>query len=580
MFPGPGLGHLIVLEAAHRGRDRPLATGGAQPHVHLIEPAGGGRGGYGGDHCLGQARVIGPRRQRAAAFGCFLPVGVIDHDQVQIRPGIQLSRPQRPHPQHHRAAPRRRTVTGREFVRHDREQGSDTGIGQIGILQPGLIRIDQPAQVMHADAEMPFMRPGPGRIQRLFVTAPRRPQRRAENPGEQRSQPIRPRPGRKERPAQNGIEYGGMARQIGRQPRRRAADIDDQFDQGWVGLKQRKQLHPGGQAGQKTVEPGQRFVGMGGARHAVQQFRLDPFEDLARAARAQRRIGPPAVDDRARLGRQVGHCRRLTRGEEAFGQFMHAREPRFQPCGPRLGIAFAHHVRDDRDPVGVLRDIMRLGVVDHLDAVFDVAMFAVMVDQFLGHLVGDPVLARQRPQPADRVALTQIGVAAAGDQLARLGEEFDLADTTTPQLDIMARHLEPAAKALVVADPQPHVMGVLNGRKIQMPPPDKGAQFVQKPFAGGQIACAGACLDECGAFPGAALGLVIGQRGGRGDADGRDGGVRTQPQIGAKDIAMFGHVRQRRGCLARRPDQRGAGLGLIVGGIGVIIEQHDQIDIR
>ena len=36
VLPCPGLGHLVIAEGLHRGRDRPLPARGAQAHVDLV----------------------------------------------------------------------------------------------------------------------------------------------------------------------------------------------------------------------------------------------------------------------------------------------------------------------------------------------------------------------------------------------------------------------------------------------------------------------------------------------------------------------------------------------------------------
>ncbi len=53
------------------------------------------------------------------------------------------------------------TTTGQSAAKHR--------LGQIGILRAAVCGVDQPAQMMHADAEMPFLRPAPRRIQLRLV---------------------------------------------------------------------------------------------------------------------------------------------------------------------------------------------------------------------------------------------------------------------------------------------------------------------------------------------------------------------------------------------------------------------------
>ena len=82
------------------------------------------------------------------------------------------------------AAPWRRPDLGAD----QRPERDHHGIGQISVMLPRGLRRDQPAQLMHADAEMPFMLPAPRRIEALLVILLR--QDATEFP----SQSVPPRP--------------------------------------------------------------------------------------------------------------------------------------------------------------------------------------------------------------------------------------------------------------------------------------------------------------------------------------------------------------------------------------------------
>ena len=82
-------------------------------------------------------------------------------------------------------------------------------------------------------------------------------------------------------------------------------------------------------------------------------------------------------------------------------------------------------------------------------------------------------------------ALAQVGVAAADDELAGLGEELDLADAALAELQVVAGHLDRAGEALVGADAQPHVVGVLDRGEVEVAAPDEGAEAVEEGRAGG-----------------------------------------------------------------------------------------------
>ena len=221
---------------------------------------------------------------------------------------------------------------------------------------------------------------------------------------------------------------------------------------------------------------------------------------------------------------------------------------------------------------------MGLGIVHHLEPVFDFAMGAVECRQFRGGFGRNPFLFGQGSEARDRFASAQIGVTAPGDQLAGLGEEFNLADAADAQLHVVAFDLYRAMQPAMVADAQPHVMGVLDRREIQVLAPDKRRQRFLKPVTGGQITGAGPRLDPGGPLPCPADTFIVAFGGGHRDADRRDRRVRAQPQIGAKDIAIGGAVRDQRHHLAGDPQKRGPCL-LRVAGIAGFVEQANQVDV-
>ena len=169
MLPCPSLTHLIRGEAFQRGRHRPLAPRRPQPDINLVKPALRSLRRKRCDKGLRQPRVIGPRRKRPRAGRALDPRRVIDHDHIQIRPRIQPPRPQTAHAQTNRPPPRSWPVTGGKIRQNHRPQRADHRLGKIGVLPARLKAINQPAQMMHADAEMPFLCPAPCGIQLAFV---------------------------------------------------------------------------------------------------------------------------------------------------------------------------------------------------------------------------------------------------------------------------------------------------------------------------------------------------------------------------------------------------------------------------
>ena len=65
------------------------------------------------------------------------------------------------------------------------------------------------------------------------------------------------------------------------------------------------------------------------------------------------------------------------------------------------------------------------------------------------------------------------GCAPAQNQLLGLGEEFDLADAAAAQLDVVARDGDLAMTAMGM-DLALDGMDILDGREIQIAPPDEG----------------------------------------------------------------------------------------------------------
>src|SRR5206468_8366869 len=100
---------------------------------------------------------------------------------------------------------------------------------------------------------------------------------------------------------------------------------------------------------------------------------------------------------------------------------------------------------------------------------------------------------------------------AAGNQLLGLGEKFDFADTTTPDLDVVTLDRDLALAAIGLHLPL-HVVNVGKGCEVEMLAPDERRDLRHDSFARGKIARTGPRLDHRGALPGAPFALVIMQR--------------------------------------------------------------------
>ena len=84
---------------------------------------------------------------------------------------------------------------------------------------------------------------------------------------------------------QQRIHDGGIARQIGRQARRRAHDLGQQIQELRPRQEQREKLHARRQVGEEAVELGEGDIGIGGARQRLQDRRHQLGQKLARPLR-------------------------------------------------------------------------------------------------------------------------------------------------------------------------------------------------------------------------------------------------------------------------------------------------------
>ncbi len=221
---------------------------------------------------------------------------------------------------------------------------------------------------------------------------------------------------------------------------------------------------------------------------------------------------------------------------------------------------------------------LRLLIIDHLQAMFNMAQIAIGGQQIIGNVWAR---AAQFNQDIDCIAGCrdpQIRQPAAPDQLLCLSEELDLANTAAPDLDVMSGdgHFTMTLDGM---DLPLDRMNVLDGGEIEVLAPDEGPQVAQELRASGNIAGDLARLDHRRPFPVLPHTLVICLRG-----QGRDGqrgraGVRAQPQIGAKDIAVFGNVLQQADEIAGQAYK--AFLGCLATAIidFVRIEEDHQVDV-
>src|SRR5271169_1527615 len=83
---------------------------------------------------------------------------------------------------------------------------------------------------------------------------------------------------------------------------------------------------------------------------------------------------------------------------------------------------------------------LRLLVGDHLQAVLEPAQELIGPGQFVGRFRADPTVAFKLGQHVERAGAAHPRASAAEDELLRLYEELDLADSATAELDVVSGH--------------------------------------------------------------------------------------------------------------------------------------------
>ena len=142
----------------------------------------------------------------------------------------------------------------------------------------------------------------------------------------------------------------------------------------------------------------------------------------------------------------------------------------------------------------------------------------------------------------------------------------------------MAKHGDLAVTLVGVDLPFDRVH-VGDGGEIEIFAPDEGRQFLEEFFAGEKIAGDRARLDIGGAFPVLPHALVITQRGGERDGDGRRARIGPQTQIGAKHITFIGVFAHDFDDAFGHPHEEIDILQRIGEAYAVAVEENDQINV-
>ena len=167
-------------------------------------------------------------------------------------------------------------------------------------------------------------------------------------------------------------------------------------------------------------------------------------------------------------------------GKQSFGKLVPAEE--------------AEKAREFAERGRIGRQCVRLLVGLHLQAVLDPAQECVSRGELVARGGIDPSAGSEDGEGSDGRAPAQLAVTAAGDQLLRLHEKFDLADAATAELDVMALYGDLAVAAIGV-DLLLHRMDVGDRRVVEIFAPDERGEVADELFAGSEIAGAGPRLD-------------------------------------------------------------------------------------
>ena len=192
-----------------------------------------------------------------------------------------------------------------------------------------------------------------------------------------------------------------------------------------------------------------------------------------------------------------------------------------------------------RHPVQRLagRQRVRLPIVHHLNAMLDRTQQGIGSGERSSFVGADPACAGECRQRIARCGCPQRRVAPAMDQLMDLREEFRLADTAPPPLQVVAG-AEALTTRIMVADASRQVADFADRAKVQSAPPDERADRVEKIAAERLITSRYPSPDERRPLPRQRLAFVIADRPFDRQRDRRRFGRWPQPQIDAQHIAV------------------------------------------
>ena len=329
------------------------------------------------------------------------------------------------------------------------------------------------------------------------------------------------------------------------------------------------------------------MIGIGRGGQRFQQVFAHGIEGHARLLGAQRtqRIAPAFHAPLEPVAKGGGH------GDTGvdFSGVVIAVQQGIVPLGHPFadGTHFLHQCLAARQPVqscnvvhllGRLGQGMGLPVVHHLQAVLDRAQAIVAFAEDAGILALDDPCPCQRIQGGARAAQAQRRIAAAIDQLVRLGVELDLANAAAPALDVEAWPY--LARTLVgLADTHRQSAHLLDGGEIQAATPHEAADLLEKVVARRHVARRRARTDIGSALPGQRAAFVVLDGGVEADGQRRDLAGGAQPQVYPQHVSIACWLAQQLHQLAGIALRRFARFVPLAPGQAFRVEQQDGIDV-
>jgi hypothetical protein len=157
---------------------------------------------------------------------------------------------------------------------------------------------------------------------------------------------------------------------------------------------------------------------------------------------------------------------------------LHVAQMAEQRFGKAVAVGIAEEAGKPLDPLAVAGQRVDLLVGDHLQAVLECAQELIGRAELVARVGGNPIAGREHVKHLERLAAAQLRMAAAGNQLLGLHEEFDLADAATPELDVVAFHGDLAVTPICV-DLALHAVDVGNGGEVEIFAPDERRELTQ-----------------------------------------------------------------------------------------------------